>query len=426
MQYHALSLSKIPNSQVYLLGLKGPKCHPQLIQQSNLQIHELDANYWNWIPLRIFGIFSFLLFAPIKILLQWIVLWTWLLFTLPKNLDFLLLQTPPAIPTLLLIHLLTGLFRRKCKVVVDFHNFGYTLLSPGHNRKGFVTRMIISFAEWVEKRTANLFGHTYHSFCVSQAMQQELKQNWNINATVLYDRPPAMFKPLTLEEKHALFCDVFGGNQDQTLFTMRKADGSVTYREDRPVLIVSSTSWTADEDFNILLEAVIALDQRLQQKGLSQRFEFVITGKGDLKEYYEQKMKQLQLNNCRIQTAWLAAENYPKLLASSDLGICLHYSSSGVDLPMKVVDMFGSGLPVCAIRFRTLPELVKENQNGLIFEDSKQLTDQIFDLFKEFPKKPTIDRMKKHLEENFQKHRWDDEWKQKALPVFTMADKKNQ
>merc|ERR1719387_3377014 len=98
---------------------------------------------------------------------------------------------------------------------------------------------------------------------------------------------------------------------------------------------------------------------------------------------YEERIRQLQLSAAGIYifTMWLESADYPLLLGSADLGVCLHTSSSGLDLPMKVVDMFGCGLPVCAVDFKCLSELVVDGKNGRVFHDAEELAEQMYSLF---------------------------------------------
>ncbi|KAJ2507382.1 mannosyltransferase, partial [Coemansia sp. RSA 1939] len=57
------------------------------------------------------------------------------------------------------------------------------------------------------------------------------------------------------------------GGDIETLLTRQLTDGAVEMRKDRPMLIVSTTSWTADEDFSLLLKALAHYDSSTSKSG---------------------------------------------------------------------------------------------------------------------------------------------------------------
>ncbi|KAL6867730.1 hypothetical protein ACP4OV_015754 [Aristida adscensionis] len=441
MQYHSLSLANQAGMEVDIVANGGSDPHLSLRENPSIHIHEMKAVQLTGIS-KISGALALLL----KAALQFVMLVWFLCFKIPRA-DVFIVQNPPSVPTLAAVKLASWL--RGAKFIVDWHNFGYTLLGISHGRSHIIVKIYL----WFEK----YFGQMADgSFCVTKAMQHELAQNWGIRATVLYDQPPDFFHPASLMEKHGLEDSIYSamGNPDyisvekevedmnSTIFTS-KIDGEIFLKPNRPALVVSSTSWTPDEDFSILLEAAVMYDRRVaatlgEEDSMDEgqlwidikngkqfvypRLLFIITGKGPDRKKYEERIKRLKLRRVAFRTMWLASEDYPLLLGSADLGVSLHTSSSGLDLPMKVVDMFGCGLPVCAASFSCIEELVKVNKNGLLFSTSSELADELMMLFKGFPQEcNALKSLKDGALSTGSSSRWSTEWETYALPLLNQV-----
>ena len=272
-----------------------------------------------WLP-RILGL-------GLKVIWQLITLCfslPWMCFRGP---DVLLMQNPPSIPTLGVSYVY-AFFHPGTKLVLDWHNYGFSILQLSFNGRHILV--------WVAKKFEAFFGPRVHAaFCVSKAMKRDLHNKWNIDATVLYDRPMNSFRPSTLEEKHELMTRLSG------LYPELGSESPITddqgrLKPSRPGILVSSTSWTPDEDFGILFDALRLYESRCEVNPILPDLLCVITGKGPLKEYYQELIADQQWTHVKVIMPWLEPDDYPRMLGSADLGVCLHTSSSGVDLPMKV------------------------------------------------------------------------------------------
>lgn len=436
MQYHATSLTR-EGFDVDFVAYGGSRPHKDILENPHIRMHLMPdlPNFSNWMPR--------LLSYVAKAIWQSIILFFFLLFL--ERPSHILVQNPPAIPSLAVAWIVSLL--KWCHLVIDWHNYGYTILSMTLSD----SHPLVLFSRWYE----GLFGRMASAnLCVSRAMQNDLYQRWHVKATVVYDRPAEIFQTITVEEKHTLFKrlsneypvfsigtkyleyvdqtgttleekDQYGSVVDHkkdgiTMFTEKLPTGEIEMREGRPALLVSSTSWSEDEDFSLLLMALELYDKQtdIRDNNLPD-IVCVITGKGPLKSYYTDLIRNKLFRHVQFCLPWLTAEDYPKLLAAADLGVCLHTSSSGLDLPMKVVDMFGCGLPVCAVNFNCVQELVVNGQNGLIFETDEELARHLQSLLGNFSSQPSrrLQLFRDNLQE-YQTVRWHAAWKTFVLPIF--------
>lgn len=351
----------------------------------------------------------FILFAPWKVIYQVYHL-SWLLAYGLGPAQWILVQNPPSIPTLAIAGLICQL--RNSKLMIDWHNYGWTILAGTRGPRHPLVR--------IAKLYECYFGRlgSFH-LTVTHAMARQLRRPpYSIKREMLpvHDRPAAIFRPITsASARESILTRVLPAAEKDLVPAI--LDGSIR-------LIVSSTSWTPDEDFSILLDALTQYAAGTADPTPPTPILAVITGKGPQKEMYLAKIAELtkagRLPNVRVVTAFLPFSDYAALLACASLGICLHMSSSGVDLPMKVVDMFGAGLPVAAFSgYESFGELVKEGSNGRGFETAEELAGILARLLsKEGREELETLRRGAAMEGS---RRWDEEWDAKVGVIMGLT-----
>ena len=418
MLNHCLALTEaFPNiNEISLIGYNGGDIRSDIANNPKIKQYYIRKGINKF--LSKLPRFLFILAALIKIILQTLSL-TWILFRIPKF-KFLILQNPPGIPSMLICWIICRL--RGAKFIIDWHNYGYTILKV-NNRPNFLVNLACKYEKYLGKKSDL-------NFCVSQAEKRDLKKEFNIDAICLPDRPvKGLFKFLNELEANDLY-----KNYPNELYSL--IDTHFPENKNlKPIVMISSTSWTPDEDFSMLLDAFIKTEEMIKesiedktQKNIYNITEdkikkilFLITGRGPMRDKFMDKVSEANLKYFDVKSIWLESDDYPKLLSLVDLGISLHYSSSGIDLPMKVVDMFSGCLPVASVYYETINELVKENENGFLFKNSKDLGKILKNVIIELSatgKCEKIIKFRENLHKELDKNDWVSQWKQRIPPAL--------
>lgn len=312
--------------------------------------------------------------------------------------------------------------RYRAALVVDWHNFGFSLLEVDRR-----PRLAVKLYRFFEEN----FCAGDANFTVSHAMRAVLAHdkgnipnfarlnlphkdaNFGIaaaNIAVVHDTAPAFFAPCTRDEFLATVVCEGREIEPPAWFSDPAGCGVDGYT------IVSATSWTADDDYTLVVDALKQLDAVLA--GTAKRVWFVVTGKGESRGRFEDSVRAAAFSErIAVTTVYFQSfKSYARMIGVADVGLCVHRSASGLDLPMKVVDMFGCGLPVLALGYPALPELVTE-ANGWCFDDAASLFAYLKDIVARPGGREVVAAKKRFLIAQ-RTGSWSDEWKAVALPVI--------
>ncbi|MBY0493170.1 MAG: glycosyltransferase [Cyanobacteria bacterium] len=392
MQYHAASLAAA-GSDVDLIGLEGAAVMPALAADARITIHRF--------PDRSFagrskgGVRRFVYSSVLRALGQGLRLFG-ALMRVPRP-DVILVQNPPAFPTLFIAWLAARM--RSARFVIDWHNLSHTVaaVKVGERHRA-VKALARSERRWAKRADAHI--------TVSKALSEWLLREYKVKATVVYDRPGDAFTRTSADDARALWEQIAAEHGFGTA---------------RPPIVVCPTSWSPDEDFDLLLEALERAERQMTRAGAvtSPQLVVFLTGRGPLREIFEARAARRNFKAIAVKTIWLEPSDYPKLVGMADLGLCLHQSSSGLDLPMKLADLRGAGAPAAVYDYApVLSEVITTGQEGLTFRDPGDLATLLVNVANRvaLPDSPLAKSrawIAAHAPE-----RWNAQWEASARPVL--------
>jgi beta-1,4-mannosyltransferase len=390
MQYHAASLAAA-GGEVELIGLEGAPPIPAVATNARIRCHRL--------PDRAFarrsqgGVRRFVWGSAFRALGQAVRLFGTLM-RMPKP-DVILVQNPPAIPALFVAWLASRL--RAARLVIDWHNLSHTIAAVkvgDHHRA--VKAVARSERRWAKRADGHL--------AVSQALASWMSREYRVTPAVVYDRPAAAFAPPSSASASALW---------DRLSAEHHLGAS------RPPIVVCPTSWTPDEDFDLLLEALERAERQLmKQAGAMPMLAVFLTGRGPLRETFEQRSARRNFKAIAVKTAWLDPSDYPTLVGMADLGLCLHQSSSGLDLPMKLADLRGAGVPAATYDYApVLGEVMTTGREGVLFRDPGELANLFVGVATRSTDDAALSRSRAWLAQH-PAERWDAHWETNARNVL--------
>src|SRR5271155_18136 len=165
MQYHALALAD-SRIEVDVVAYAGSAPLPSLRGHPRVTLHLLPPRRQKaGLPGALVAALMVLRVCRQSLQLLWM-----LGLRLPRP-DFILVQNPPAIPTLLIALIAARV--RSARLVIDWHNFGFSMLALQFKRENPLLRL----ARWYEQ---TLGRHGDRHLCVSRAMSSELETHWGI------------------------------------------------------------------------------------------------------------------------------------------------------------------------------------------------------------------------------------------------------